>query len=241
MGILKPIYDLFYEIDSLEATNKIVGTFQLLATVSAFLYSFYRDTYINVAMIFSILFIFFQVIVLLYFLMIIFISEQYRPIKLRLNRITGILFDSTTNFRNVALRDESLNIIIESLGDKDASFDVGRNVGENFFKFFDDKLSFTGKEYSIRQKLIKWLEYDSSSGMGKFDLINYSDDSILIVVTSPFIGRNCLKNCEKRKKNGCCFLLGYAVGFSSKLLNKNLKCRCEHNSDPPYCTLILEP
>jgi hypothetical protein len=239
MSILKPIYDFFYEIDSLEATSKVVGSFQLLATLSAFMYSFFKDTKPNLAIIFSAIFIFFQLIVLLYFVVIIYISRKYRPIKLRLNRITGVLIDSTTLFRNVTLRDESLNIILEGLENKETSFNVGKNVGENFYKFFDKQLSLTDKEYSTREKLIKWLEYDSSSGMGKFSLNEYSDVLISIKVSSPFMGINCYKNCKRNNKNECIFLLGYIEGFISKLLDESLNSTCEHNCDPPNCNFYL--
>lgn len=235
MGTTESIYNLFYTLDSAENTNKVIMAFQVLATISAFSYSYYINSLIERAELSSHLFLFFQAIVLLYLLMLIFISGKYRAIKLRLNRITGVLFDNTTKFRNIALRDESLNIILDNIN-SNTNYDIGKKVGENFHTFFTRELDLKGKELDINQKLKKWMEYDSSSGMAKFDLLEHTGFPIKIKIISSFTG-----SCPQNPNNRCCFLLGYVDGFISKLFACDLKSTCKHNTNLSYCILTLNP
>jgi hypothetical protein len=233
------MYDVFYWIDSFKAIDKVVGTVQIFATISAFLYSSYVNTQKDKALLYSSLFFICQIILLSFYFVSVMISGKYLPIKLRLNRITGALYDSTTRFINIALREESLNIILKKIDDSQKILDLGKEVGENFYKVFDKNLLIS-RSYKKDEKLKKWLEYDSSSGMGKFDLIEHSDAITIIEVTSPLI-ENCPKNCCTKPTNGCCFLKGYVEGVSSKLLDQNLNSDCEPKNDPPRCIFTLKP
>jgi len=227
--------DIIYKIDSSEKTNIVLATFQALATASAVFYTIYADTQIARWCIYS--FTFFQLMVLLFFAGMLLISGKYRAIKLRLNRNTGVLYDATTNFRNVSLRDESLNNILDSIGDSEKTYKIGKEVGEKFFASFEGELQRTGKSYDTKDKLKKWLEYDSSSGMGKFEVIPQTGLLTKLKIISPFIG-----DCPSQKPNTRCrFLMGYIDGFCSKLYGDNIKSKCKRNPDPPFCILTLEP
>lgn len=241
MSLKSYVNDKFYRIYSSEKTNRVLALFQLLAIVSGFLYPTYKDSRPDIAWWFFYSFFFFQLIVFLFFIMLL-IPGEYRAIKLRLNRYTGVLYDSTTNFRNVSLRADTLNLILDYMGDGGSfahggkTYNIGKIVGENFYNSFETELLRQGQEnYSIDDKLKKWLEYDSSSGMGKFELFQHSDRFLKLKIISPFVG-----SCPNQKPNpGCYFLLGYIDGFCSMLFGQNLNSKCTHTPDPSYCLLTI--
>ncbi|HEY9205135.1 MAG TPA: hypothetical protein VIO58_04365 [Candidatus Methanoperedens sp.] len=223
-----------YKIASSDKTTRVLAVLQLLATVSGFLYPTYKESKPDVASGLFFSFLFFQIVVLLFFILML-LPGQYRAIKLRLNRNTGVLYDATTNFRNISLRDETLNIIFDNISNGGATYNIGKKVGENFYDSFERELERKGLNLNIEDKLEKWLEYDSSSGIGKFEHFRHSDSLVELKIISPFIG-----SCPNQKPNQrCCFLLGYIDGFSSKLYGQKLKSTCKHSSDPSYCILTI--
>ncbi|VUT27481.1 MAG: hypothetical protein SYNGOMJ08_00027 [Candidatus Syntrophoarchaeum sp. GoM_oil] len=100
--------DVFKEniikIDSSEKTNTFLIIFQGLATASIGVSTIYAGSQTDLARWSSYTFYIFQAIVLFYFFGMLLISEKYRAIKLRLNRNTGVLYDTTTYFRNVSIK-----------------------------------------------------------------------------------------------------------------------------------------
>ena len=163
-------------------------------------------------------------------------SGKYRPIKLRLNRNTGVLYDTTTYFRNVSIRDETFNIILDGIGDYEKAYNIGKKAGEHFYSAFEGVLHRKGKNYAAEDQLEKWLEYDSSSGIGKFEVLQ-AGLSTKFKITSPFVGTCPNQNLNPR----CGFLLGYIEGFCSKLYEKEFNIECKHNANPAFCILTLEP
>lgn len=221
--------DIFFKIDSSEKTNKVLTIFQIFATSSVVLYNFYPDREW-----FMYSFAIFQLAVLFYFVSMLVISEKYRAIRLRLNRTTGALYDKTTDFRNVSLRNETLKIILDGIEDTEKSYEIGKDVGANFYNCYEELLQRKGIIYNIEDKLKNWLEYDSGSGMGKFEVLPHAVFA-KIKVSSPFVG-----TCPKQPNQQCRFLMGYIDGFSSKLYEKELESKCEHNTNPPFCIFTLE-
>lgn len=235
---LKSIFmDILYTVDTSEKTNTYLTVFQLFATVSAFSSSYYKDSQIYIAEVFVVTFFIFQVPVLLFFIVMLIYSGKYRAIKLRLNRNTGVLFDRTTNFRNISLRDKTLNIILDNIDNSEKTYEIGNKAGMDFYNSFEDELQRKGKNYDIKDKMDKWLEYDSSSGMGKFEIQNDVGFPFELKISSPFVG-NCPgpNNINPR----CYFLIGYVNGFCSKLFEQKFKTTCKHNPNPSYCTLTIE-
>jgi predicted hydrocarbon binding protein len=227
---------ILIKIDSSETTNKVLTIFQVLAAASIGVYTIYAESQTDIAGLSVYTFWFFQSIVLLYFFGMVLISGKYRAIKLRLSRTTGVLYDATTNFRNVSLRGETLNIILDSIGDSEKTYKIGKNAGENFYSAYELELQRKGKILNAEDQLKKWVEYDSSSGMGKFEVLQ-TGFLTKLKITSPFTG-----TCPDQSSNPrCSFLLGYIEGFCSKLYEKELKIKCEHNPNPPFCILTLEP
>ena len=226
----------FIKIDSYEKTNTVLAIFQVLATASIGVCTIYAGVQTDITRWSSYTFWIFQPIVLFYFLSVLFISEKYRTIKLRLNRNTGVLYDVTTYFRNVSIRDETFNIILDDIGDYGKAHKIGKKAGEKFYSAFEGVLHRKGKNYNAKDQLEKWLEYDSSSGIGKFEVLQ-AGPSIKFKITSPFVG-----TCPNQNSNPRCgFLLGYIEGFCSKLYEKEFNIECEHNPNPAFCILTLEP
>lgn len=236
MNLKNVLKEIITTIDSSEKTNKVLTFFQMLATASIGICTIYTGSQKDIARWSSYTFWFFQLIVLLYFLSMFVISGKFRAIKLRLNKNTGVLYDTTTFFRNVSIRDETFNIILDGIGDHEKAYKIGKKSGENFYSAYEGVLQRKGKEYNAKKQLEKWMEYDSSSGIGKFEILQ-DDLLIKFKITSPFVG-----TCPNQSLNPRCnFLLGYIEGFCSKLYEKEFNIECEHNSNPPFCILILKP
>jgi len=236
MSLKNAFKENIIKIDSFENTNTVLAIFQVLATASIGVYTIYAGDQTDIARWSSYTFWIFQTIVLFYFLSMLLISEKYRTIKLRLNRTTGVLYDRTTYFRNVSIRDETFNIILDGIGGYKKAHTIGKKTGENFHSALEGVLHRKGKNYNAEDQLKKWLEYDSSSGMGKFEVLQASP-SIKFKITSPFVG-----TCPNQNPNPRCgFLLGYVEGFCSKLYEKDFNIECEHNPNPAFCIVTLEP
>lgn len=227
------LYDVFFKIDSSEKTKYFLAIFQALAGASAFYYSVYKDSQIDTAKWLFSIYVFFQSVVFLFFIMLIVISGQYSAIKLSLRRSTGELYDKKTNFTNVSLRDKTLHIIFDNI-ENEKAYEIGKEVGKDFYGAFNQVLTRKG-EIPPEDKLKKWLEYDSSSGLGRFKLLE-NKFSIKLKVHSPFIG-----NCPSGPNQQCKFLLGYIDGFCSKLYNINFKSKCEYDVNQQSCIIITKP
>lgn len=235
MNLKDFLKEIAIKIDSSEKADLFLAIFQILAAASIGVYTIYEYSQTNIARLSIYTFWIFQSMVLLYLLGMLLISEKYRAIKLRLSRTTGVLYDMTTNFRNVSLRDKTLNIILDSIGDSEKTYEIGKNVGESFYSAYELELQRKGKILNAEDQLKKWLEYDSSSGMGKFEALQ-TDSVTKIKITSPFIG-----TCPNQNPNPRCgFLLGYIEGFCSKLYEKELTIKCKHIPNPPFCIFTLE-
>ena len=152
MSFVNFIMEIVFKIDSSEMTNKVLTIFQVLAATSIGVYIIYVETRPYIAMLSSFTFWIFQSIILVYFGVMLVISGKYREIKLRLRRTTGALYDKTTNFRNVSLRNESLKIIIDGIENSEKSYKIGKHVGANFYSCYEELLQRDGKLYSVDEK-----------------------------------------------------------------------------------------
>jgi hypothetical protein len=228
--------DIFLIIDSSEKTNIFLAVFQGLAATFIGIYNFYPDAQNRT--LYFVGFLFFQILVLLFFIGMSVISWKYRAIKLWLNRDNGVLTDLTTMFRNVSLRSETLNAILGSM-DTEKAYETGKKVGTDFLGCHEEVLRRKESNYSRLEnddKLKKWLDYDSSSGIAKFEIHSDTGLALKLKITSPFWGE-----CPKKPNPQCKFLMGYVDGFCSALYKKELKSKCELNPSPSFCVLTLEP
>lgn len=240
MSLKEVFKEIIIKIDSSEKANIVSAIFQILSTASIGVYTIYEGGQTDLARWSIYIFWIFQPIVLLYLLIMLLISERYGAIKLRLKSGTGVLYDATTTFRNVSIRDETLNIILDKIGDINKAYTIGKEVGENFYSALKGVHNRQGKKYEVKDQLEKWCEYDSSSGLGKFE-VHSIGPSVKFKITSPFVG-TCPKKGDKPKLKCCCnFLSGYIVGNCSNIYGKEFEIECEHESDPPYCLFTLDP
>lgn len=247
MDLKDLLFAIFFKIDSYDKLNIVLAIVQTIAAIFAVLGSHFKDNKPDWSMLFMILFIISQFTVFSFFMMGFFISGKYRPIKLRLNRNTRVLYDDTTNFRNIALRDDTLNIILDNIDSNKNNYEVGKIAGEDFYRLFKKELERKENDFSNNQIMKKWLEYDSSSGIGKFELLEHSCPpiNIRIKLTFPFTGSSCPgkitnnRYTDRCTNNRCGFIIGYLEGFISMLFSENLKCECTHNIDPQYCEIFL--
>lgn len=225
--------NIIYTIDSSEITNYVLAVIQIMAALSGFLSHYFKtsvhnETYYTISVL---AFIILQALALLYFIVLILASSKYRAIKLRLRRNTGRLYDKTANITNVALRLDTINIMLKGLQDKTKIYDIGKIVGGSFYNDFESKLlGSADRSYKLSEKLEKWKDYDSTSGMGKFE-ISYGDDGDVdkIKIINPFTG-DCGGNLNK--KDSCQFLHGYVESFLNRLYGKNVKMECEYKVNP---------
>jgi len=176
--------DIVYSIDASEKTKYFLGASQVLIVLFAFLYT--RNTYPKFA---AYGFFVSWTFVLSFFILMVAISGKYKAIRLRLNKDTGVLFDKRLQSRNVSLRADTLSIILDSIG-PDKLCDVGEKVGQNFYdSFIKCEREIKGDLKMDTDKLLeRWMEYDSSSGMGLFRLIK-KGMKCKIVITTPFTGQ----------------------------------------------------
>lgn len=126
----------------------------------------------------------------------------------------GILEKGTGKeaIRNVSLRAKTLAIFFNKLKNdlpEDSYYKstkaAGKEVGENFIKDLE-------KVLSHKPTLTEWFDYDSSAGMGRFEI---SDEKDVIVVENSFTAYEI-----ESDKPVCCFLEGYFEGILPKILGK---------------------
>lgn len=157
-------------------------------------------------------------VILLLNLLLLFGSSLYKTIKFRWNSETGALYDDDLRETNVSLRAESLNIILRAI-EPDKLYEVGKEVGKSFYDRFINHERQKGDMKKPEKLLMKWQEYDSSSGMGIFRI---NEAGRYITVSNPFIGE-CSKSHNNEK---CKFLKGYLEGFLSKFFKKTMSLKC---------------
>lgn len=150
---------------------------------------------------------------------------------------TGILYKG--GIRNVSLRAESfarlfLRIRNDTKNSKQIIKSAGKEVGVNFISKFSSEILM--ENLSAEEKIKKWIEYDSSAGMGKFEL----EGKTRIRVYNSF--NAC--NCYQEKKPICYFLEGYLEGVLSQLFGVNISvkevsCAAMNGNSGNYCVFAV--
>jgi hypothetical protein len=107
----------------------------------------------------------------------------------------------------------------------DALKNLGFEIGKDFIQEYRrSRIAVQTVSTDVKDLLNSTLEYDSSSGMGKFDLISSATNplnfSVKINVTNPFV--------EERDPNKLSpFLVGYLLGVCSAIFNANFTARAD--------------
>ena len=165
----------------------------------------------------------------------------------------GFLYPSSQpGVRNVALRVESIQIILENIPiNDDNGFStwlkyIGREVARNYYKEVLKGLAYkslTGDEVANKKERIKgWLEEENHSAWGNFIL----DDSFSITSSNnrieTFSGRIIITNSflsikrDIQSRKLCPFLCGYIEGIISNIFRSEVcvterTCGCEDDLD----------
>jgi len=187
------------------------GLLQFVAAASATLYVIY-PAYGNW---FARAFIVSMVPVLLSSLMTLGFYRRSGLNVLHFDRETGFLYDEKTHFLNVALRRETMQRIImycEEHSTKDDVKMLGYSIGKNFINRYRET---PDRAMSNEEQVLKKVfEYDSSSGMGRFevlkDLRGGRKREIDIEIWNPFV--------EEEGEELSAFLQGYILGVCSEVL-----------------------
>lgn len=229
-----------YKIDSSVWLNRFWAIFQVLAGISAYLFTICQNKwflYIALGLL----------SVVLITLVIRAFSKQIGIIKFRLLD-NGLLLDEETGFENVSFRKESVKIMLTKIYNPEGGivdeakgelrvYNTGLEVGKDFFGDYIKYLLRKGKklqEMSLKKKLEGWIEYDSSSGMGTFSIaFPYKPKRILKVIPiSDYSGLSIQDikveiktSCTGKIKEfaACRFLSGYIAGFCSELTGSQLE------------------
>jgi len=208
--------------------SKPCDILRLLLQALAFVFAFFaRQEYWATAEFWSALtLVSISVAIALLILALIF-RERY-VIEYTLDPETGTLYDAKAGFANVSLRVDTLNDIFGWVlriqrelgpgGPERLLYEAGHDVGRDFAGKLREHLKGKGgSPQDVRDPckfLKRVLEYDSSSGMGKFSLDNCSTQPTIdlrINVLNAFTGHT-LGACE--------FLRGYLVGLCEEIFNK---------------------
>ncbi len=219
-----------YKIDSSDSTTYLLAFFQVVAVITFRIYQVTKSVTLKPYLFY--VFMVLQITVAIVLILRSIFAGRYSTIKLIYNKATGVIVDRKVHARNISLRAESLKNILLAIP-KEKLFEVGRKTGGDFYNCFWQHLQETGKkDVSIENKIGKWFEYDSSSGMGRFQLTTFEPHPFRLcaTITNPFTG-----TCE----DGSCFLQGYVLGFCELLYHNSLTIECHWLADPAACRLTV--
>jgi len=175
----------------------------------------------------------------------IFFYSKYGRNILIYDKKSGILFDKNSRFFNVALRCDTLSLILNAYPSSgtESKENFLKNIGEMVGRDFADKFTRTLKinQSDIKTNkdtILNLFEYDSSSGMGKFSLKECENDPISLA--SIEVINPCTGTDNRLLDN---FIAGYLIGIFSNI-NKSsytLKEIRRHNACPlPSLNITIE-
>lgn len=233
MNPLKKAVNIVYKIDASDKTTYLLTLFQVLAVVLYWTHQKPSNEILRNIMFYSSVTL--QALVALLLVLRCIVAGRIGTIKLRYNKATGTLYDRKMLVNNVSLRSITVGLILNGLVNKRDIFDVGKNVGESFYRDFEENLRQTGEgDISVLDKIDKWLDYDSSSGMGKFERLNFFQQPphLVLQISCPFTGE-----CSQGL---CLFLRGYVLGFCEHLFNqRDLVIECPRVQDSKGCAVTI--
>jgi len=199
--------------------NFLLLFFQILLGASGVAYAMFPVHQVF----FESVFVLLAIILILWILLILFIRNSYSINALMVNPDTGVLYDKKIDLENVSLRKSAIKkilsgVLLESKDRAKVLRDIGYEIGESFAVDYESHLrKHRGKAIDKKKTLQEMLEYDSSSGMGKLELLKMPQvpsDFAEILIKNPFtsLERNGQKNI---------FLLGYIEGVLHGLFREH--------------------
>lgn len=128
----------------------------------------------------------------------------------------GLMFDKTSGIKNIMLRIKTVDAMLGRLIIKNENlYELGSSIGKNFYDEYDKYATKSIKGWdamTIREKITKIFEYDSTSGMGNFRLIQIIGDEAAGKVR---IELQNIFSCGDGQydDNRCDFIKGYLSGI----------------------------
>lgn len=137
--------------------------------------------------------------------------------------------------RNIAIRIKTINYLMEGLLKSKYLEKSGYLIGQSFGYDFTNELNKEGKRLSNKDKLDRWVKYDSIAGWGKFIFTELNSDSL----TGEIKIKNCFPcNGRERDKKYCKFMEGYLRGAINTIFEKDVNVEFTKKEPDRYCSFI---
>jgi len=209
-------------IDSDERVRALLAVLQFAAMAAATYYAFDQKAKIVCAIV---VFVSMGILILVS-LLVLFFYRRYDLNALYYQKTTGVLYDRRLNIPNVSLRRKTLQILLtrchecEKAHSINCLYPIGKDIGSDFVRYFLERKSLGAQRYKSKEELLRTLlRYDSSCGMGRYELKNVSSaphPRIEISIYNPFTESNGQSDLNP-------FLLGYLTGLSSEAYGQNFE------------------
>jgi hypothetical protein len=174
MNIREKLIDLAAWLEGNERARKIIAILQIVAAACATLYKLHpqlSDSYAYIFVVAMSLLLISSVFSLLFY--------RRRGLNMLVyNKNNGLLYDQGLEIPNVALRKGTVEKLlgkIEAAAGEQALREIGVEIGKDFTRSFRDQRRIKRVRVESNEFLLNYmLEYDSSSGMGKYEIIRKS-------------------------------------------------------------------
>ncbi|KUO63845.1 MAG: hypothetical protein APF84_14590 [Gracilibacter sp. BRH_c7a] len=174
-------------------------------------------------------------------------SDKYKKIFKYLPE-RGLLVNPADGSRNVSFKVETINKIfdiiyneISVLADEDAAQNIfkkaGYDGGKKFGGVMNQKWELEQETPSMNEKFIKWCEFDSDVGLGKFTSSLDVDEETGEIEGNIIISENFLndEHCKKNSPKTCSFIKGYCEGVIEELLGGlDIEVVCQKENCPKH-------
>ena len=163
-------------------------------------------------------------------------ESEDKLLDYRFDKEMGILYKG--DVRNVSLRCETLARLFTKIRNEKNGVQIlkiaGKEIGKNFFSKFSSEILM--KDLTPEEKIKRWIEYDASAGMGRFEV----EGKTIIRVHNSF--NVC--ECYQEKKPICHFLEGYFEGVLCQLYGDNISvkeisCAAAGGVGGDYCVFSI--
>ncbi len=214
-----------------DKAKAVVAVLQILAASLAFLYLMEVLTAwrFHLAVAFCVV----QTTLVVWFGLVLLLTKRFGLNVLTYEKATGVLFDRWLNIENVAFRRDTLHAILEEfvagkIADREAHLkDTARKIGISFVEAYKSHQRKWPPKWLWRTRhstadvqrriLNELLDYDSSSGLGKFTLREFTgnpQEFASIDILNPFSSLPSNRALEG-------FILGYLEGVFGTIFERD--------------------
>jgi predicted hydrocarbon binding protein len=143
-----------------------------------------------------------------------------------------------------------LMVRLQTKADRQKVYESGKASGKDtiesgFGSWMPDILKRLGMKlavrYSKREFLVGNADISELAGWGKFDIIKFDNNEVILSVRDSPIARYILDKYGKQKHNTCSWIMGEQAGIISYFLDKDVdgtETKCLAKGDP-YCEFVF--